>query len=169
MDTNFYDIIIIGTGIAGLFSAYNIKNTSPETSFLVLEKYKKEWIGGRSTNEMFHGASVVTGAGVGRKDKDKLHPIKIRFTEDRKSIYINVGWSISQKDWSNSKKRLKSTHKEHLEINYEIEKILKQYEKQIEKTGQVKRSKIMVFNFIKELIRRKTDENKFSTRYIKGA
>ena len=105
--------------------------------------------------------TTITPVLWSRKDKDKLHPIKIRFTEDRKSIYINVGWSISQKDWSNSKKRVKSTHKEHLEINYEIEKILKQYEKQIEKTGQVKRSKIMVFNFIKELIRRKTDENKF--------
>jgi len=108
--------------------------------------------------------TTITPVLWSRKDKDKLHPIKIRFTEDRKSIYINVGWSISQKDWSNSKKRVKSTHKEHLEINYEIEKILKQYEKQIEKTGQVKRSKIMVFNFIKELIRRKTNENKFSTR-----
>ena len=63
MNPNYADIIIIGTGIAGLFSAYNIKNTSPDTSFLILEKYKKEWIGGRSSNEMFRGTPVVTGAG----------------------------------------------------------------------------------------------------------
>ena len=33
------DIIIIGSGMAGLYSAYNIKNISPDTSFLILEKY----------------------------------------------------------------------------------------------------------------------------------
>ena len=72
MTTNVYDIIIIGSGIAGLFSAYNIKKISPNTSFLILEKHKKQWIGGRTSNEMFYGAEVVTGAGIGRKNKDKL-------------------------------------------------------------------------------------------------
>jgi len=72
MNINYSDIIIIGSGMAGLFSAYNIKKISPQTSFLILEKYKKQWIGGRTSNEMFYGAEVVTGAGVGRKDKDKL-------------------------------------------------------------------------------------------------
>jgi hypothetical protein len=45
---------------------------SLDTSFLILEKHKKEWIGGRTSNEMFYGTQVVTGAGIGRKDKDKL-------------------------------------------------------------------------------------------------
>ena len=72
MTTNYYDIIIIGSGMAGLFSAYNIKKISPNTSFLILEKYKKQWIGGRTSNEMFYGTEIVTGAGVGRKNKDKL-------------------------------------------------------------------------------------------------
>ena len=72
MPTKYYDIIIIGSGIAGLYSAYNIKQMSPETSFVVLEKYKKQWIGGRTSNEMFYGTQVVTGAGIGRKNKDKL-------------------------------------------------------------------------------------------------
>ena len=72
MTTNYYDIIIIGSGMAGLFSAYNIKKISPNTSFLILEKHKKQWIGGRTSNEMFYGTQVVTGAGVGRKEKDKL-------------------------------------------------------------------------------------------------
>jgi hypothetical protein len=70
MTINYYDIIIIGSGMAGLFSAYNIKNTSPNTSFLILEKYKKQWIGGRTSNEMFYGTQIVTGAGIGRKGKD---------------------------------------------------------------------------------------------------
>ena len=72
MTTNYYDIIIIGSGIAGLYSAYNIKKMSHDTSFLILEKYKKQWIGGRTSNAMFYGTEIVTGAGVGRKEKDKL-------------------------------------------------------------------------------------------------
>ena len=72
MTSKYYDIIIIGSGMSGLYSAYNIKNTSPQTSFLILEKYKKNWIGGRTSNEQFYGTEIVTGAGIGRKGKDKL-------------------------------------------------------------------------------------------------
>ena len=67
-----YDIIIIGSGISGLYAAYNLKKMSPDKSFLILEKYKKQWIGGRTSNEMFYGTEIVTGAGIGRKKKDKL-------------------------------------------------------------------------------------------------
>ena len=67
-----YDIIIIGSGISGLYAAYNIKKMSPETSFLVLEKYNKKWVGGRTSNDFFYGTEIVTGAGIGRKEKDKL-------------------------------------------------------------------------------------------------
>ena len=67
-----YDVIIIGSGISGLYAAYNIKKMSPDTSFLILEKYKKHWIGGRTSNESFYGSEIVTGAGIGRKSKDKL-------------------------------------------------------------------------------------------------
>jgi protoporphyrinogen oxidase len=72
MSQRYYDIIIIGSGIAGLYAAYNIKKMSPSTSFIILEKYKKNWIGGRTSNDVFYGTQVVTGAGVGRKAKDKL-------------------------------------------------------------------------------------------------
>ena len=68
----YTDIIIIGSGMSGLYSAYQIKQFSPSTSFLILEKYKKIWIGGRTSNEMFYGTEIVTGAGIGRKNKDKL-------------------------------------------------------------------------------------------------
>lgn len=67
-----YDIIIIGSGISGLYAAYNIKKMSPDKSILILEKFKKQWIGGRASNEMFYGSEIVTGAGIGRKKKDKL-------------------------------------------------------------------------------------------------
>lgn len=41
------DFIIIGAGIAGLYTAYQIKRFAPpNTTFLILEKNKKEWMGG---------------------------------------------------------------------------------------------------------------------------
>lgn len=68
---NVVDVIIIGGGIAGLYTAYQVKRLAPpNTTFLILEKNPKKWLGGRAGNETFYGANVVVGAGVGRKDKD---------------------------------------------------------------------------------------------------
>jgi hypothetical protein len=72
MNNKQYDIIIIGSGMSGLYSAYNIKKMEPNCHFLILEKYKKQWIGGRTSNEMFYGTQIVTGAGIGRKDTNPL-------------------------------------------------------------------------------------------------
>ena len=72
MNSNYYDIIIVGGGLAGLYSAYNIKKWSPNIRLLVLESNKKQYIGGRIGNKLFYGESLVIGAGVGRKDTDKL-------------------------------------------------------------------------------------------------
>lgn len=58
--------------MSGLYSAYKIKEYEPKTSFLILEKYKKEWIGGRTSNDTFYGTEIVTGAGIGRKDTNPL-------------------------------------------------------------------------------------------------
>ena len=69
---DYYDIIIIGSGMAGLYSAYNIQKVSPDTSFLILEKYKRQWLGGRTSNEIFYGTEIVTGAGIGREDTNPL-------------------------------------------------------------------------------------------------
>jgi thioredoxin reductase len=86
MSNKYYDIIIIGSGMSGLYSAYNIQKISPNTSFLILEKHKKQWMGGRTSNETFYGTQIVTGAGVGRKDKNPLliklmDDIGIKYTE----------------------------------------------------------------------------------------
>jgi thioredoxin reductase len=120
MNQNYYDIIIIGTGIAGLFSAYNIKNTSPDTSFLILEKYKKEWIGGRSSNEMFRGTPVVTGAGVGRKDKDKLliklmNEIGVKYTQFESKI--NYANTFTPVDIMQIMRKLKTEFINHQELH----------------------------------------------------
>lgn len=67
-----FDIIIIGTGIAGLYSAYKIQKQFPDVSVLLLERNPKNEIGGRAGNVTFQNTTVVTGAGIGRKEKDKL-------------------------------------------------------------------------------------------------
>ncbi len=65
-----YDIIIVGAGIAGLYSAHLILKKSPDTSILILEHGGA--VGGRMGNDQFYGASVVRGAGIGRKKTDVL-------------------------------------------------------------------------------------------------
>lgn len=84
-NNNCVDIIIVGSGIAGLYSGYQIKRLAPaNTTFLILEKNPKKWMGGRAGNETFYGADVVVGAGVGRKNKD--HAL-IQLLKDTKTPY----------------------------------------------------------------------------------
>lgn len=65
-----YDIIIIGGGIAGLYSAYKITKLDSSKKILLLEA--NDHLGGRANNVNFHGQSIPIGAGVGRKNKDIL-------------------------------------------------------------------------------------------------
>jgi hypothetical protein len=72
MSSKYYDIIIIGSGIAGLYSAYTIKKMSPNTKYLILEKNNKQSIGGRINTSSYYGASIVYGAGIGRDDTNPI-------------------------------------------------------------------------------------------------
>ena len=121
MTTNYYDIIIIGSGMAGLFAAYNIQKKSPNTSFLILEKYKKQWIGGRTSNEMFYGTQIVTGAGVGRKEKDKLliklmDEIGIKYKQYESTI--NYAETFSPIDIVKTIRKLKGEYVKHPELHH---------------------------------------------------
>jgi hypothetical protein len=64
-----YDIIIIGGGMAGLYCAYQVLRKNPETKILILEA--ESHLGGRAGGVPFHGVNILSGAGVGRKEKDK--------------------------------------------------------------------------------------------------
>jgi len=102
-----HDYIIIGGGIAGLYAAYNIKKIYPDRTFLILEQNGKKLIGGRLLETMFEHNLVKTGAGVGRKLKDKYlinlcNELEIPFKEfttktsyafdpiDIKQIFLNL-------------------------------------------------------------------------------
>jgi hypothetical protein len=67
-----YDVIIVGGGIAGLYSAYKIKKRHPNINMLILERNREGYLGGRTGNDIFEGEKIVTGAGIGRKNKDVL-------------------------------------------------------------------------------------------------
>jgi thioredoxin reductase len=69
MQTQVYDYVIIGAGISGLYTAYKLKKKDPKCKFLILEKQKT--IGGRAGSDLFYKTNVLSGAGVGRKRKDK--------------------------------------------------------------------------------------------------
>jgi hypothetical protein len=68
-----YDVIIIGGGISGLYSFYKIKQLYKDKNkkkCLLLEKDSR--LGGRAGNDNFHGSQIPIGAGILRKNKDKL-------------------------------------------------------------------------------------------------
>lgn len=139
MSSKHYDIIIIGSGIAGLFTAYNIKKISPNTSFLILEKHKKKWIGGRVGNEMFYGSKIVTGAGIGRKNKDKLlinlmDELKVKYTEYNSNV--NYAEKIIPIDIIKIIKMLKKEYIKHPELHNKTFKefFVKIFDEQLYKT-----------------------------------
>lgn len=65
-----YDYIIIGGGVAGLYSALQLESCHQNPKILIVEE--NAYLGGRTRMETFHSHKVVTGAGVGRYPKDKL-------------------------------------------------------------------------------------------------
>lgn len=113
---NHYDIIIIGGGIAGLYSAYNIQKKCPNKRIVVLEKHKKQWIGGRLGNETFYGTTVVTGAGIGRKDKN---PLLLQLLQELHIPYKEKLFDI----------HYATTISKHIDINKVITFLRKQYKK----------------------------------------
>lgn len=64
------EYIVIGGGIAGLYTAFRIQQQDPEARVRVLEKSAK--VGGRLATVRFAGMDVPCGAGIGRKRKDRL-------------------------------------------------------------------------------------------------
>ena len=83
-----YDVIIVGGGIAGFYTAYKLQlmHKDKDLNILLLEKQSKKNIGGRTGNDTFAGVNVVTGAGIGRKKDKRLiqlcEELHIQYSED---------------------------------------------------------------------------------------
>jgi hypothetical protein len=117
---DYVDIIIVGSGMSGLYSAYKIQQLCPSSSFLILEKYKKDWIGGRTSNDTFYGTEIVTGAGIGRKDTNPLliqlmRKLNIHYSEFH-SI-MNYSNTFTPVDIVRIVDRLKKEYKKHPELH----------------------------------------------------
>uniref|UniRef100_A0A6C0ASF1 Amine oxidase domain-containing protein n=1 Tax=viral metagenome TaxID=1070528 RepID=A0A6C0ASF1_9ZZZZ len=115
-----YDIIIIGSGMSGLYSAYYIKQNFPNISFIILEKFKKEWIGGRTSNSTFYGTQIVTGAGIGRRDTNPLliqlmNELNVPFKVFHSIMYYSQ--MFSPLDIVKVLKQLKQKYKKHPELH----------------------------------------------------
>jgi hypothetical protein len=72
MSEKIYDVIIVGSGMAGLYCGVLLKKANPHISLLILEKNSREHLGGRANTENFYGTRIAIGAGIGRVKKDKL-------------------------------------------------------------------------------------------------
>ena len=107
-----------------------------------------------------------------RKDKSGLYPIKIRITKDRKSQFENIGFSVTKSHWLKSTLRVSTTHPSHNEINFEIDKKLKEFENENQKFGKVQISrKLNVFEDFKRKIETFKDgqyytKKRFKTTYL---
>ena len=100
------------------------------------------------------GTTSDTPVITSRKDKNGLYPIKIRVTQERKSKYFSLKVSVKKSDWSVSKKRVKTTHPDHLHINNLITVKLSDFDN-LTKSESPILSRTNVFDFIESIIERK--------------
>jgi monoamine oxidase len=63
------DIVIVGAGIAGMYTALRLRHRRPRATIVLLEA--DATVGGRAGEATFAGVKVPIGAGVGRLRKDK--------------------------------------------------------------------------------------------------
>ena len=67
---NIYDYIIIGGGISGIYSLYNLNKSINLNKILLIEK--EDYLGGRILNKTFHSEKIRLGAGVAKDDNHHL-------------------------------------------------------------------------------------------------
>jgi len=128
MNSNHYDIIIVGAGLAGLYSAYNIKKIAPKTKLLVLESNRQPFIGGRIGTHNFYGANIVIGAGVGRENTDEL---LINLLKELNIAYepfiVNMQYSTKIKNPLNVKKYLLKLRQDYNNIDNKPSETFKEF------------------------------------------
>jgi integrase/recombinase XerD len=96
-----------------------------------------------------------------RKDKDGLFPIKVRITKNRKSSYVSIGFSVKKSDWSEFKRKVKTTHTYHREINLSIDKIVDEVERRNPNIKLQLNGNISLLKYILSKVEEKRNSNKF--------
>ena len=132
--SSYFDIIIIGAGMSGLYAALKVKTLCPDLSFMVIER--NDLFGGRAYDYRFENTDVVTGAGIGRKNKDKLLlqlmkdfkiPIEVFETQHKYSSSIHPSCEVKS-TFTYLKKIYDKENKNKVTKNHET---FKQYAKNI--------------------------------------
>ena len=90
-----YDIVIIGGGIAGIYSMYNLKKKYPKLKVLLLEK--EERFGGRvySHYEKVDNIDYIMDLGAGRIGYH--HTMMVSLIKELKlKLYQKIGYGLHQ-------------------------------------------------------------------------
>jgi integrase len=95
-----------------------------------------------------------------RKDKNNLHPVKIRITENRISSFVNLGFSIEKKYWLKSTNRVSQSHPNHTQLNYLIELKFNEFDNYNKSNIKIVKGKLNVFDDLELKI-----ENDFQNQY----
>lgn len=101
-----------------------------------------------------------------RKDKNNLYPVKIRITENRKSKFESLNFSIQKSHWLKSN-RVSVSHPNHIEYNFIIEKKLKEYENIQNKFGKVQVGKLNLLVDLEKRIQSFPDKQYYSKKRYK--
>jgi len=80
-----------------------------------------------------------------RKDKNGIFPVKIRVTENRKSKFENLNFSIPKSHWLKTTRRVSTSNKQHQEYNNLIENKLKELETVKKKFGKIQTGRKNIF------------------------
>ena len=111
-----YDIVIVGGGISGIYSMYNLKKKYPNLKVLLLEK--EERFGGRvySFNEKIDNIDYVMDLGAGRIGHH--HELMVSLIKELKleNFMYNIG--NTEKYIEYNKKTKQTSDKSQLRINY---------------------------------------------------
>ena len=107
-----YDVIIVGAGMSGLYTAFLLKSHNPKISLLVIEQNSREHLGGRANTELFYGTKIAIGAGIGRAKKDKLLAELMRYYKMPVNQYT-VQHNIATTQYIDVKETMQTLKKEY--------------------------------------------------------
>lgn len=105
-----YDVVIIGGGIAGLYTAYQLSKTNK--SFILIERDFQ--LGGRIKMDKIDGVDIPTGAAYLRWDKDKSLRKLITNLDIKVTPYeLTMDKTFPESDFDEMLKKLKSSLKDY--------------------------------------------------------